>query len=984
MGYSSISRKGLLYAPPHRHDSTYHSFCCTSFAALIGMTNSSMVHYEGSTSWPDAPWLFDGVLTLVTGMSRCSVAVWRWAHSCYRCESMLRGCLTVCSLLLQVWVDAPWLFDGVLTLVTGVSRCSVAVWRCAHSCYRCESMLRGCLTVSSLLLQVWVDAPWLFDGVLTLVTGVSRCSVAVWRCAHSCYRCESKLRGCLTVCSLLLQVWVDAPWLFDGVLTLVTGVSRCSVAVWRWAHSCYRCESMLRGCLTVCSLLLQVWVDAPWLFDGVLTLVTGVSRCSVAVWRCAHSCYRCESMLRGCLMVCSLLLQVWVGSVAVWWCAHSCYRCESMLRGCVTVCSLLLQVWVDAPHCLFDGVLTLVTGVSRCSVAVWRCAHSCYRCESMLHRGCLTVCSLLLQVWVDAPWLFDGVLTLVTGVSRCSVAVWRCAHSCYRCESMLHRGCLMVCSLLLQVWVDAPPWLFDGVLTLVTGVSRCSTVAVWRCALSCYRCESMLRGCLTVCSLLLQVWVDAPPWLFDGVFTLVTGVSRCSMAVWRCAHSCYRCESMHRGCLMVCSLLLQVWVDAPPWLFDGVLPLVTGVSRCSTVAVWRCAHSCYRCESMLRGCLTVCSLLLQVWVDAPPWLFDGVLTLVTGVSQCSTVAVWRCAHSCYRCESMLRGCLTVCSLLLQVWVDAPPWLFDGVLTLVTGVSRCSVAVWRCAHSCYRCESMLHRGCLMVCSLLLQVWVDAPPWLFDGVLPLVTGVSRCSTVAVWRCAHSCYRCESMLRGCLTVCSLLLQVWADAPWLFDGVLTLVTGVSQCSTVAVWRCAHSCYRCESMLRGCLMVCSLLLQVWVDAPPWLFDGVLTLVTGVSQCSTVAVWRCAHSCYRCESMLRGCLTVCSLLLQVWVDAPPWLFDGVLTLVTGVSRCSMAVWQCSHSCYRYESDRATPHPEEEALPRERLQRCVSQAPTAPCRVGEHAPSQDQTHTRSSPCPTSPQWTPTGLPNRYHM
>ena len=44
-----INSKGLLYAPSHRQDSTYHGLCYTSRGALAGTRNSSMgPPHEGS------------------------------------------------------------------------------------------------------------------------------------------------------------------------------------------------------------------------------------------------------------------------------------------------------------------------------------------------------------------------------------------------------------------------------------------------------------------------------------------------------------------------------------------------------------------------------------------------------------------------------------------------------------------------------------------------------------------------------------------------------------------------------------------------------------------------------------------------------------------------------------------------------------------------------------------------------------------------
>ena len=44
IGYSfRLTARVLLYAPSHRHDSTYHSLCYTSRGALAGTRNSSNV-----------------------------------------------------------------------------------------------------------------------------------------------------------------------------------------------------------------------------------------------------------------------------------------------------------------------------------------------------------------------------------------------------------------------------------------------------------------------------------------------------------------------------------------------------------------------------------------------------------------------------------------------------------------------------------------------------------------------------------------------------------------------------------------------------------------------------------------------------------------------------------------------------------------------------------------------------------------------------
>ena len=58
IGYSFwLTARVLLYAPSHRQDSTYHSFCYTSRGALAGTRNSSMgPPHEGSIRQPIAPW----------------------------------------------------------------------------------------------------------------------------------------------------------------------------------------------------------------------------------------------------------------------------------------------------------------------------------------------------------------------------------------------------------------------------------------------------------------------------------------------------------------------------------------------------------------------------------------------------------------------------------------------------------------------------------------------------------------------------------------------------------------------------------------------------------------------------------------------------------------------------------------------------------------------------------------------------------------
>ena len=58
IGYSyQLTAKGLLYAPSHRQDKTYHGLCYTSRGALAGTKNSSMgPPHEGSIRRPTAPW----------------------------------------------------------------------------------------------------------------------------------------------------------------------------------------------------------------------------------------------------------------------------------------------------------------------------------------------------------------------------------------------------------------------------------------------------------------------------------------------------------------------------------------------------------------------------------------------------------------------------------------------------------------------------------------------------------------------------------------------------------------------------------------------------------------------------------------------------------------------------------------------------------------------------------------------------------------
>ena len=51
-----LAARVLLYAPPHRQNSTYHGLCYTSRGALAGTRNSSMCPPEGSIRRPIAPW----------------------------------------------------------------------------------------------------------------------------------------------------------------------------------------------------------------------------------------------------------------------------------------------------------------------------------------------------------------------------------------------------------------------------------------------------------------------------------------------------------------------------------------------------------------------------------------------------------------------------------------------------------------------------------------------------------------------------------------------------------------------------------------------------------------------------------------------------------------------------------------------------------------------------------------------------------------
>ena len=57
IGYSyRLTASVFLYAPSHRQDNTYHSFCYTSRGPLAGTRNSSMdPPHEGSIRQPIAP-----------------------------------------------------------------------------------------------------------------------------------------------------------------------------------------------------------------------------------------------------------------------------------------------------------------------------------------------------------------------------------------------------------------------------------------------------------------------------------------------------------------------------------------------------------------------------------------------------------------------------------------------------------------------------------------------------------------------------------------------------------------------------------------------------------------------------------------------------------------------------------------------------------------------------------------------------------------
>ena len=58
IGYSyRLTARVILYAPSHRHDSTYQGLCYTSRGALAGTRNSSMgPSHEGLIRRPTAPW----------------------------------------------------------------------------------------------------------------------------------------------------------------------------------------------------------------------------------------------------------------------------------------------------------------------------------------------------------------------------------------------------------------------------------------------------------------------------------------------------------------------------------------------------------------------------------------------------------------------------------------------------------------------------------------------------------------------------------------------------------------------------------------------------------------------------------------------------------------------------------------------------------------------------------------------------------------
>ena len=76
MGFSfRLTARVLLYAPSHRHDSTYHSLCYASRGAMAGMRNSSMgPPHEGSIRRPIAPW----ANAITTELHLAPEAKWWW------------------------------------------------------------------------------------------------------------------------------------------------------------------------------------------------------------------------------------------------------------------------------------------------------------------------------------------------------------------------------------------------------------------------------------------------------------------------------------------------------------------------------------------------------------------------------------------------------------------------------------------------------------------------------------------------------------------------------------------------------------------------------------------------------------------------------------------------------------------------------------------------------------------------------------------
>ena len=75
IGYSyRLTARGLLYAPSHRQDSTYHSLCCTSRGTLAGTRNSSMgPPHEGSIRRLIAPWA--NALTTELHLTPCKMGI---------------------------------------------------------------------------------------------------------------------------------------------------------------------------------------------------------------------------------------------------------------------------------------------------------------------------------------------------------------------------------------------------------------------------------------------------------------------------------------------------------------------------------------------------------------------------------------------------------------------------------------------------------------------------------------------------------------------------------------------------------------------------------------------------------------------------------------------------------------------------------------------------------------------------------------------